>query len=93
MTMFIIPNTVREADGFYISYNDLDSTIYGSDTTALVIGQMEAFYILNGDHRKAYQTRLLSGLATCLAYYQENLQHKNKHSDALPTLQVEHQFS
>jgi hypothetical protein len=34
----------------YISYNWKDTYIYGQDTTAIVIGQMQRFYILNGNH-------------------------------------------
>jgi hypothetical protein len=30
-----IPNDVIEGNGFYISYNDYDVSIYGSDTTII----------------------------------------------------------
>lgn len=63
------PNAVLDADGFYLSYNNLDVSLYGDVTTALVIGQMERFYILNGDHRDAYQARVSMGLASCLDYF------------------------
>ena len=45
----ITPNVVMDGDDFYISYNGVDAAIYGGQTTALVIGQMQAFYILNAD--------------------------------------------
>lgn len=41
--------------GFYISYNDYDTDIYGSDTTALVLGVGEEFFILNGNHVEEYR--------------------------------------
>ncbi len=49
-----VPNDVIDGDGFYVSYNAKDISIYGTDTTALVIGQMQAFYILDGNHMAAY---------------------------------------
>ncbi|ABQ28941.1 hypothetical protein [Acidiphilium cryptum] len=48
------PNLILNGNGFYVSYNDFDRGIYGGDTTALVLGQMERFFILNGDHRGQY---------------------------------------
>ncbi len=50
---FYVKDFEKEYEGFYISYNP-SSKDYGSDTTALVLGQMEAFLILNGDHRENY---------------------------------------
>lgn len=78
-----VPNTVQEGDGFYVSYNKYDTDIYGSDTTALVIGQMARFYILNGDHRAQYRALLSDGLDACLAYFEQNLESVNKFSDKL----------
>lgn len=79
-----LPNAiVAQGDNFYISYNDQVS-IYGSDTTAIVTGQMQAFYILNGDHRQAYRSLVQDGLAACLAYFQANIGAANRHSDRLP---------
>lgn len=79
----LTPNIVTEGSGFYVSYNQVDAAIYGCDTTALVVGQMERFYILKGDHRKQYQPLIPSGLAACLAYYQENLKDSHPYSDKL----------
>ena len=84
--LFRIPNTVEQKDGFYISYNDSDVDIYGCDTTALVIGQMEKFYILNGDHRHKYST--LSTLDECISYYRANLGISNRRSDPLPSVEI-----
>ena len=76
-----IPNTTYDGEGFYISYNNRDRGIYGSDTTALVVGQMQHFYILNGDHRTAYGPLLALGLDACLGYFRQNLGQMNKYSD------------
>jgi hypothetical protein len=47
------PNMICDpSPHWYISYNP-SSADYGSVTTAIVLGQMEYFLVLNGDHRKA----------------------------------------
>lgn len=78
-----VPNTIVDAGDFYISYNDTDIAIYGSETTALVVGQMEKFYILKGDHRAQYLSLIAKGFDACLAYYKENLKDAHEHSDKL----------
>lgn len=78
----LIPNTVLDGVGFYVSYNNYDSRIYGCDTTALVCGQMQNFYILNGDHRAQYLQLISKGLDACLAYFKENINEKNKYSES-----------
>lgn len=77
--MLMKPNFVTDRNEFYISYNDRDTNIYGSDTTALVFGQMERFYILNGDHRKEYST--LKDFNACFEYFKQNSQNINKFSE------------
>lgn len=78
------PNFVDNYDGFYISYNAIDIGVYECDTTALVIGQMEKFYILNGDHRKDYARFAERGLDACLDYFRANMESRvNKRSDKL----------
>ena len=81
----MVPNTVIEAENgdFYVSYNDYDISIYGTDTTALVKGQMEKFYILNGDHRKQYSVLIPKGFNACLDYFKKNIKFINKNSDKL----------
>lgn len=61
-------NSTIDGDGFYVSHNDHDvaPSLYGGETTALVLGQMEKFYILNGDHREAYTALISSGYEACL---------------------------
>lgn len=80
-----VPNTVINGAGFYVSYNDHDISIYGTDTTALVVGQMEKFYILKGDHRARYQPLIADGFEACLAYFKENMADAHKFSDKLDT--------
>jgi hypothetical protein len=70
-------------EGFYISYNNYDIDIYGCETTALVLGQMQKFYILNGDHRKQYKQIVEQGFDKCLSYYKDNINNVNKYSDTL----------
>lgn len=78
-----VPNTTIDGSGFYVSYNDHDTAIYGSDTTALVLGQMEKFYILKGDHRAQYLPLIDQGFDACLAYFKANAQDMHKHSDKI----------
>lgn len=77
----LIPNEVIESDGFYISYNNWDVATYGSDTTALVWGQMQRFYVLNGDHRSEYQKLIDDGFDACLEYFNANIGQANKYSE------------
>jgi hypothetical protein len=79
-----IPNTTMDGAGFYVSYNDYDTAIYGCETTALVLGQMERFYILKGDHRRQYAERLALGFDSCLDYYRANLADAHTFSDKTP---------
>jgi len=79
----LIPNktTYNGTDEFYISFNSYDKATYGDITTALVYGQMEKFYILNGDHQKAYAPLIKKGYGACLAYFRANINDINKYSD------------
>ena len=63
-----VPNEVTTKKGYYVSYNNYDTDIYGSDTTALV---KDDFYILNGDHREAYAK--LDTFEECMEYFKNNL--------------------
>lgn len=78
-----LPNSTMDGVGFYVSYNDYDHSIYGGDTTALVAGQMEKFYILNGDHRAQYLPLISKGLDACLTYFKVHIQNLNKYSDKM----------
>lgn len=76
-------NSLMKADNFYVSHNDHDIGIYGCETTALVFGQMQAFYVLDGDHRKAYSVLIPAGFDACMDYFLANIEHANKHSDRI----------
>lgn len=75
------PNRIVNGDGFYISYNSHDISIYGCDTTALVLGQMEAFFILNGDHRVGFSKIIDQGFDACMGYFRDNAKDINKRSE------------
>lgn len=77
----LIPNKVADHKDFYISYNNYDINTYGCDTTALVIGQMERFFILKGDHRKAYDKLADHGFKACLKYFFDNIDAMHRFSD------------
>jgi hypothetical protein len=76
-------NAVMNGEGFFISFNDHDTSpsLYGGVTTALVFGQMQAFYILNGDHRAGYAPLLNDGFDACLAYFKANIDTINIRSE------------
>lgn len=79
-----VPNVVMDGGDFYISFNSSDENFYGHPTTALVWGQMQRFFILNGDHRAAYSALLLQGWDACFDYFRSNVAHANRYSDRLP---------
>lgn len=68
-------------DGFYVSYNSYDVAIYGDVTTALVLGQMQKFYILNGNHCEEYSKIIKDGFEKCMEYFKKNISQINKNSD------------
>ena len=68
--------------GFYISYN-WSTRDYGCVTTALVVGQMEKFYILKGDHRAAYDALIPQGFDKCFEYYKSNIASSHSYSDPI----------
>ncbi len=74
-------NVTSMGDGFYVSYNYADRSIYGDVTTALVWGQMQAFYILNGDHYDAYKALIPQGWDACYAYFLAHAEQANERSD------------
>lgn len=79
-----VPNSVMDGDGFYVSHNDRDYASYGCETTALVVGQMEKFYILKGDHRTAYAVLIGQGFEACLDYFKSQPDLKHTYSDTPP---------
>ena len=75
------PNTIfiDKSNDYYVSYNNRDIGIYGSDTTALV--HDSRFYILDGNHTDAYSK--FESIEECLKYYKDNIHLSNSHSDKL----------
>jgi len=76
------PNIVLNKDPdalFYVSFKYEDS-YYGSKTTALVVGQMQRFFILNGDFRKEYSELIPQGFEKCYEFFKNNIEHRNKHN-------------
>ena len=83
-TPCFVPNDIAvDAVDYYVSYNNHDTGIYGSDTTALVLGQSR-FYILDGDHTENYKS--CASLGECLVYFESNEQLINKYSETLGVL-------
>ena len=68
----------KKYEGFYISYNNHDRRIYGDATTALVLGQMQEFFILKGNHTKQYNELIEKGFEACLQYYIDNADQHSK---------------
>lgn len=69
-------NETLQGKDFHISYNPCPGFViswFGSDTggpeTALCKGNK--FYILNGDHRAAYEKIVHKGFKACLAFFRE----------------------
>jgi len=86
-----IPNKIVDtgSEHWYISYNP-SARDYGCKTTALVLGQMEYFLVLKGDHRAALQTAIknyddgrTTGLKRCLAYVREHKDELHSYSDPI----------
>ena len=75
-----VSNDTIDGDGFYVSC-DSHCSAYGTPTTALVVGQMEKFFILKGNHMSAYAERIPQGLEACMAYYRENKNLIHPYSD------------
>lgn len=68
-------------DGFYVSYNNYDIAIYGDVTTALVLGQMQKFYILTGNHSNQYKELINQGFFKCLDCFKSNINQAHIYSD------------
>lgn len=76
----VTPNRVADFEKFHLSYNP-SSADYGSDTTALVLGN-NMFLILNGSHEEAmYAAAEDAGLQGCFDYFVENIALANPISD------------
>lgn len=85
-----IPNDItNKQDDFYISFNTVDKHIYGDITTALVHefpkGEIEKFYILNGNHVEQYNKIINDGggIKECLEYFKSNENLISKYSERI----------
>jgi hypothetical protein len=77
-TPISVPNVATQEKDYYVSYNNYDISLYGSDTTAIVIEKSGAFLILNGDHREALKNMSLEQACN---YFHSNPTLKNSKSD------------
>lgn len=77
-----IPNQVLSKNDFYISYNNIDTNIYGSDTTAIVLHDMSMFYILNGNHTQPLNECKTMG--DVFDYFRNHCSEISKFSDKIP---------
>lgn len=68
-------------DSFYVSYNAIDAADFGDVTTALVYGQMSAFYVLNGNHLEEYKKLIPQGWEACFSYFKDHKDQWNFSSD------------
>lgn len=72
-------NQIANFDGFYISYC---SSGIQFDTTAIVLGQMERFYILNGDHSKELEALSREGgVQACIKYFYDHIAQASRYSE------------
>lgn len=87
----MVPNDITDvAEDFYISYNDRSIGDYGCATTALVTEEPVKFLVLNGDHRKEYNSIISNGgnYEDCVRYFRDNENLKNKYSENYDELLV-----
>ena len=77
-------NVISHSPHWHISYNSADATLYGCDTTALVLGQDECYFILKGDHRNEFKEIIKEEsfvLVKCLEYVQAHKDLLHDYSD------------
>lgn len=74
-------NQVSTREGYHLSY-EASTSIYGIDTTAIVLGDHSLFFILKGDHRKALEAAAdQGGKQAVLDYFIGNIAHAHDISD------------
>jgi hypothetical protein len=79
----IPPNKIIEFQNFYVSQNN-QSFNYESETTAIVFGQMQLFFILNGDHfDRVLNIAKDFGMQGVIDYFIKNIDETNKYSEHL----------
>jgi hypothetical protein len=76
-------NQIANFDGYYISYC---SSGIQFDTTAIVLGQMERFYILDGDHSNELEALSREGgVQACIKYFYDHIEQASRYSEHLLT--------
>ena len=74
-------NEVADFDDYYISYNS-SSSGYGTDTTAIVIGDdIGVYLVLCGNHKEQYEAIQDKTLQNCIDYFIDNIDQAHKFSD------------
>jgi hypothetical protein len=82
-------NDTARGDGFHVSYC-FSTRDYGCETTAVVAGNHQRFYVLNGDHTvqmtgDSFKTGTLTcSFAECLAYLHAHADQLSRFSEPLP---------
>lgn len=81
MTLYAVPqNTIEnDSDNFYISHNRY-SSVYGCQTTALVLKKPLLFLVLEGDHREFIKD--FKSFHECIEYYKKHYDQSNQHSES-----------
>lgn len=80
ITHRLMPNITRNFPGFHISYSR-QTRVYGSDTTAMVLGG-RVFFILDGNHAvEMIEAALLDGIRGCLDVFIERIDRANALSE------------
>lgn len=71
-------------EGFYVTYQEKDSSISTSDTTRLVLGNLQKVFTLHGDHSKELMKAAQEGgFEACLEYVQAKLAEEEADSPQL----------
>lgn len=63
----VAPNTLNRRKNFFLSYNS------GQDTTAIVMDNHGAFFVLNGDHRKEFAAAADVSVTALAQYFADHV--------------------
>mgnify|MGYP000138325263 CR=1 FL=1 len=86
VTNEMTPNQVSDRSGYHLSYNP-SARDYGTDTTAIVLGNHTLFFILKGDHRDALDAAADRGdKQAVLDYFIEHIAEAHEMGDHLGAL-------
>ncbi len=79
--VFLLQKITLDFDDYYINFNVEDYFMYGGLNTALGLGQMQLFLILNGGHLDGFADAAKEGLEKCFAYFRTHIDQANKYSE------------